>query len=358
MSIKDLQKLRKTEIREHTEEYVPYLVVGGDLWSATAAMRLSQEHGEGQVKLVGERALAPEDLELLGPDLIRGEKGVVPLFYKDQEFRKFGGRAKPQVLHPGEEFFSRDAIPGKQEEALRSLGELSLEHLNKLLHVGLVEKVESRDPTDLVSPAHWVVQLASGHRILCKELVWGQSPKSFLEKFAEKSRLPTSFVQYVDSTRAPAALFVRYQLKKVIDQRPETFFIPLSMTYEEGHFIGQFRGQNLEFVYFLDPEHVDEENLSKNVRHLRKNVEKIFPDFEKNLVGEYIRLTENWACQKVDDQAYFHSHQAPDHLRLIGTNAPIKSDLNTETTCEDSICHISHLARALQSIEDLGKQLP
>jgi hypothetical protein len=381
MAFKDLHKLKK--IVEVQKEFIkiPHLVVGKDIFALSLYISLQQKYGKENVRLLSEDAILKSDLLPKGPSTLRGEinqkiiqdlypeavslVGTSPaMFYKDMTWKGFGGRSKSEALKFNEGFY---ITPRFDIDATKIFPELVLadafiaEINNEAYQVRLksIQRFESG----------FKVECLNGTEFECEKLYFGQSPYQYLNFYSHKNELSDLFIEFCESTKTPSALFVKFVFEKPITDFRETLFISLSYTHEWGHFVGEFNEaindvngvQEIEFIHFLDEDQSSEEDLSKVIRLLKKNMEKIFEKYSKIKSREYIVLEQEIGCLKIDDQLYAKSliegHKESENLFFLGINAPV-----VETQCENSIFEYSKnevniLARALLVHSVINKKI-
>jgi hypothetical protein len=177
--------------------------------------------------------------------------------------------------------------------------------------------------------------------------------------YSQKSELSDLFIEFCESTKTSSALFVKFVFEKPISDMQETLFIPLSYTHEWGHFVGEFNKlqgdangeQEIEFIHFLDEDQASEEDISRYIRLLKKNMEKIFEKFSKIKAREYIVLEQEIGCLKIDDDLFGRSVNEGKkeglNLFLLGINAPLIDTNYGEASFEYSKNEIGGLSRAL-----------
>lgn len=344
MAFKDIHKLKKIAVVERETIVVPYLVIGKDIFSLSLYSDLKAAHGAENVRLLSQDALLRSDLLPKGPSSIRGEtnqklfKDLYPdvtitkcnenaLFYKDMTWKSFGGRSKSEALRYDEGFFTGDRIDPDFEQIFKNVSH-SDEFISQVSEEAYHVKVKSLRRSE----SGFIVECINGTEFHCEQLYFGLSPYHYLEFYSEKSELSDAFIQFCESTKTSSALFVKY----VFDEKPlsdmkETLFIPLSYTHEWGHFIGEFKDnkgvQEIEFMHFLEDHLMSEEDVSRVIRLLKKNMEKIFENYLKIKGREYISLEQEIGCLKIDDMIFDKSleeHPAEhNNLFFIGINAPV-----------------------------------
>lgn len=342
MSIRDLQKLKKNNIEIQKTEYKRFLVVGDDKKAATRALELVKSQGLEEVGLLKKTPYVEQDLQSFGPSRERQKTGlgITPLFYKDQDFKLFYGRSKNQKLLNEEIIYTLDQ--GAQTRAVEAIDEELLIRLNQLVISAIPLKIEKVEPTDFIQPVEWKVLLSDGRLLTCQHLIWACHPQIFIDLFTPKNSISDEVLGLVEETHGPSAVYIRYYLNQKIDDRRETFFIPLSQTHELGHFIGQIRPVEqsaqfcFDFIYFVDLEQVDEDLLSKNIKLLRRSLEKIFGLFNQAVCGEYIKVRSPndllvMSANLVDKMT---SHW--EHFELCQAHDQQELNVNVQESFEDS----------------------
>jgi hypothetical protein len=279
-------------------------------------------------------------------------------------WKSFGGRSKPEALKFNEEFFTTSRFnidTGGLFPELASVDEF-LATLNTEAYQVRLKSIQRSDDG-------FKVECLNGTEFECEKLYFGQSPYQYLEFYTHKNELSDTFIEFCESTKTPSAICVKFVFEKPITDIKETLFIPLSYTHEWGHFVGEFNlvkngnkdEQEIEFIHFLDEDQASEEDISRFIRLLKKNMEKIFEKYSKTKALEYIVLEQEIGCLKIDDDLFMKSVSASKNesknLFFLGINAPI-----VDTQCEDlnfeySKKEVNILARALLNHSILTKKI-
>ncbi len=370
MAFKDLHKLKKVVVVEKEFIEVPHLVVGKDIFALSIYKSLQEKYGKEKVRLLSEDAILKSDLLPKGPSTLRGEVnqrivqelypqavtivGTEPaMFYKDMAWKSFGGRSKPEALKFNEEFYTGSRFDINAEEIFPEL-KIADEYLTEINEESYQVRVKSIKRSN----EGFSVECLNGTEFQCEKLYFGQSPYQYLQFYSNKSELSDTFMEFCESTNTPSALFVKFVFEKPITDIKETLFIPLSYTHEWGHFVGEFNDANgeqtIEFIHFVDEDQSSEEDISRIIRLLKKNMEKIFEKFSKIKAREYIVLEQEIGCLKIDDNLFAKTFDSgKDELKnlfLLGINAPIAPTTDThsnDSSFEYSINEANMLARAL-----------
>ena len=381
MAFKDLHKLKK--IVEVQKEFiqVPHLVVGKDIFALSVYKSLQLKYGKDKVRLLSEDAILKSDLMPKGPSTLRGshnqkvvkdlypaaisfEGQVSALFYKDMTWKSFSGRSKSEALKFNEEFYSGSRFDIDTTKIFPELlhAEAFIAEINAEAYQVRLKSIQR-------SGTGFKVECLNGTEFECEKLYFGQSPYQYLHFYSNKNELSDLFIEFCEGTKTPSALFVKFIFEKPITDIRDTLFISLSYTHEWGHFVGEFNEtindtngvQEIEFIHFLDEDQSTEEDLSKVIRLLKKNMEKIFEKFSKIKVREYIALEQEIGCLKIDDSLFSRVLKEGKgealNLFLLGINAPIVDTQCASTIFEYSIREVNVLARALLIHDLIAKKI-
>ncbi len=365
----DLLSLKKVEESNVTTHYFRHVVVGEDLFSIALFHELQKKYGEGQVTWVSPRPVNEKDLLPIGPSLLRGEHNIAAFkrffpdvtveefeapseFFKELKWRQFGGRAKSEKLLWNEEFYTQKRGEIDFEELFPFLKEEGLyERLEKARFDFSVKNLLKMTPDDLAEPANFQIELSNNDLLKCENLYWGLGPGDLLSAFNDKKELSDEFITYCEHAESPSALLVQLVFEKPITDKKETIFIPLSYTHEWGHFVGEFSSdksgkQKAEFVTFMDMDHTNEDEISKKIRLLKKNLEKIFGDSAGLISDEFIKVTTQSPCLNFDDNLFTKVSDEVGQLRIASYNGPLEHLTQEQSSFEDSWSSVNNLARA------------
>ena len=100
-------------------------------------------------------------------------------------------------------------------------------------------------------------------------------------------------------------------------------FLPVSLTHEQGHFIGDVKKINekksqFSFVHFIDPNEVNEEHIGRLIKNLKRQLEKIF-ELKRGMFGEdVIALSPIGIAKTIDDELASETNYVFKGLHLIG----------------------------------------
>ncbi len=366
MAFKDIHKLKKIDVIVKESIAVPYLVIGKDIFALSLYTSLKKIHGAENVRLLSEDKILASDFLPKGPGSIRGDtnqkifKALYPdmtfeagevnaLFYKDMTWKSFGGRSKPEALKFNEEFYTGPRFDVELAKIFPDLdlADTFLEQVNREAYQVKIKNIKKQGE-------QFSVECINGTEFFSETLYFGQSPFQFLNLYEDKNSLNDGFIQFCESTKTPSALFVKFLFTKTLTKMKETLFIPLSYTHEWGHFVGEFRNhgqQEIEFMHFVDEDQSSEEDISRTIRLLKKNMEKIFEQFAKNERREFISLEQEIGCLKIDDNLFRTSYESLKgilkNLNFIGINAPINDEHRVQSIFEYSTEELNGITRGL-----------
>ncbi|MEI8348130.1 MAG: hypothetical protein WCG27_11730 [Pseudomonadota bacterium] len=384
MAYNDLQKLREAKKAVPTQinrQYYRYLVAGNDLTALALFDFLKSKFSAEDRGILCWSALPnrPNDWSWPGPNILRGkanagmlnklyphvtleEQTDGPLFYKEQEWRSFKSRMKPETMLFEEDYFQQTAYRYRQEDLFPFLQDPSFfEVLAHEAQVKTPAKISAIIPQDMMSPANWAIECNDGTIIECEYLCWADSPLEFsnlLGQGPQERKIDDQLITWAMQAVSPTALFVQFDFDRPYIPLKNTLFLPLSYTYEQGHFIGESdigsdgRAQ-ARFVHFLWPEEVNEEEVGKRHHHLKKSLAKIFQISEKKLNHERVFLKTHTPCRKFDDILGQKQISTSEKIFFLGSNV----FLGPGDYFEYSMGEISYLTRALLSLEQTKKTL-
>jgi hypothetical protein len=385
----DLKSLKKEKTEEiiYTESYHRHVVVGEDFYALATYHELWRKHGASEVLLVMSNDIDETILSFQSPSTFRGENNLnclsklypemslkiqesKNLFYKELKLRQFGGRNKNEPLLWGEDFYTGPKADLDMSEVFSwTKDQAFIEHVKESKVALYLSEIASNVDIDMdkeVKNTFWSIKSTQNKTLNCEWLYFGNNPRQFRDLFTNdnnKNSLSSDFYSYCEELIAPCSLRVKLVFNEEITPIGETVFIPLSFTHEWGHFIGEFKSfdtdltqQKAEFLCFLNKDESTEEDVSKKIKILKRNLEKIFPGIIEKITLESIILKDDTACLNFDnyDQSKLESEFR--NLFLVGCNAPIK-DLHThDPNCEYSIMKVSHETRGLHNLKNLSLQ--
>ena len=381
MGIRALQALKKEQKSEVQTTFIKNLVIGEDLFAMDLTLSLREKYGKENVSLLSLKPLTENDLHLMGPSLLRGEENIKQFeklcpdvqinkvdaktsFYKEGSFRDFGGRSKSEKLLWGEEDFvdnrvdldEQELFPFlKQENVFEKIKESSIDYIPL--------KIKKVEPADLIEPDYFHITCSNGTRLNVENLYWCYSPQHFLNLYENKNELTDEFMEFCEETKAPSTLYIEFEFESAIAENNETVFLPLSYTHEWGHFIGEFAPtksdggkQRAKFMTFIDTDSTNEEEISKKIRLLKRQLEKIYEKFKTISYTEFITLTDKSVCLNFDDSITNNIKEELPHLSFAGLCAPIEHFEKDESNFEYSSSDLKFLARGVTSLSQIKQK--
>lgn len=352
--IRAFKKRTTLESKELKKIYFKHIVMGENIWAALTYLKLVKKHGASEVKLISPNVYDKHTIinELrCSPSKLRDEYSatllrdlnikleVMPrtnesIFYKDSKFHDFDGRAKPLAMLDGEEYFSKKGFDFKLE-AMFSDEEWN--DLDETLANGqenkFVSKITRSTPSDLVEKSNFILTTGEVEEYHCEKLYYTHSPRQFYKLVSNKDALNDELAAYCSSLEEKVGLSIHFEVDREIHDKSQTVFLPQSQTHEWGHFIIDFdefnpalKKQTFKTLMFIDLDEVNEEELAKKVRLLKRSIERIFPELQKARVTEHIHFDQEYLIQSTDD---FSSNYKQDNSRAVifeGPGAPTLKD--------------------------------
>jgi hypothetical protein len=378
MGIRALQALKKEQKTEVQTVFIKNLVIGEDLFAIDLLLSLREKYGKENVSLLPLKPLTENDLHLMGPSLLRGEDNIKQFqklypdvhinkvdatssFFKEGSFRDFGGRSKSEKLLWGEEAFVNNRVDLDEKELFPFLKEENVFEKIKESSVDYIPlKIKKAEPADLVEPDYFHITCSNGTQLNVENLYWCYSPQHFLNLYENKNELSDEFIEFCEETKAPSTLYVEFEFESTIAENNETVFLPLSYTHEWGHFIGEFAPmvnsggkQRAKFMTFIDTDHTNEEEISKKIRLLKRQLEKIYEKFKTISYTEFITLTDKSVCLNFDDSITSNIKKELPRLSFAGLCAPLEHFEKDEVNFEYSSNDLMFLARGVTSLAQI-----
>ena len=382
MGIRALQALKKEQKTEVQTVFIKNLVIGEDLFAMDLLLSLKEKYGSENVSLLSFKTLTENDLHLMGPSLLRGENNIKQLqklypdvhlnkvevassFFKEGSFKGFDGRAKSETLLWGEEAFVDNRVDINEKELFPFLKEENVfEKIKESLIEYIPVKLRKATPVDLVEPDYFHITCSNGTQLNVENLYWCYSPQHFLDLYANKNELSDEFMEFCEETKAPSTLHIEMVFEKPIADNNETVFLPLSYTHEWGHFIGEFAPmesdggkQREKFMTFVDTDSTNEEEISKKIRLLKRQLEKIYEKFKSIPYAEFITLTDKSVCLNFDDFITQRIKKELPNLFFAGLCAPLEHFEKDESNFEYSSNELLFLARGVTSLAQIKQTL-
>ena len=347
--LRALRKVRDEDSQELTKQYISHLVCGNDFYAALTYLNLCEKYGEDKVLLVSETAITQDSIigswkcslstirSSICAEYIKSQKPQLEItpfngsnvFYKDTKFHKFGGRAKPHELKEDEAFYLE---PFYQLNLQNLFTEDQWSTLNEVLAAKSLEKyigkIEITEPKDLLEVTNFRVQIGENEVVNCEKLYWCQSPKSFFKKVENKNSLSDELAAYCSTLEHRIGLTVHFEIDKKVYQGKGTVFLPQSVTHEWGHFIADFQDynevtqmQDFTCMMFVDEDEVNEEDLAKKIKLMKRVIERVFPEFGKGKYKERIQYDREILVNLAQDELF--PNYKKENIKFIGEGAPI-----------------------------------
>lgn len=372
----DLRSLKKETTEGLERHFKRHIVVGTDLFALELYRALKERHGANEVGLLGKRSEDAWALRPFGPSRVRGESALKvaqalfpdrefrlndrpSVFLKEGSFREFNSRSKSEPLKDGEDFFIEPRLEGVED----ILPKITAEEF-KLLQSEMLDSeirfIEKREPQDLLENAHWAFIGMNGMSFECEHAYYAHGPAQFLELYKNKKELSDELIEFCEAHQTPSELGLRFVLTENIFQTEGTLFIPLSYTHQWGHFIGEVKQVEgkicADFIHFIDKFESSEEELGKKIRLLKRQCEKICPNFEKSFIEEFVFLRECTPCLKFDNELEEKLSKELKKLHFVSIDAPLEQGSAKESSFEDSLLSVAGELRGVLNHKKLKIQ--
>jgi hypothetical protein len=358
MSKNRFSSLKKQVEVKQQFHYYKYIVVG----HSTAALHVlaalrSQGHEGDTILWITEKEVNFNYIERPLPTTIRGERNIslardlyreeafvdtTSVFYKDMKFRSFSGRSKSMPLLLGEVFYTAPGLIFKEQPE----GLVNPEQFTSWQKVVALDSVSFEESTeDLLNPKQWSLQTKGDEVLQCHYLIWATEPLSFYSYLSSSQQKIFKVIpEFLNESEEVTELYISFEFDKKVTDQTETFFIPLSLTHSEGHFIGQFQetsaGQRADFIHFFDEDDCDENEVIRKIKTLKRSLEKIFEvPRGVNYLKEFYSIDKVGVASVyrfLDAKADVLFSQFPT-LLFIGENAPLKWNSGLE---QESVSHM------------------
>ena len=355
--LKHFKDARKANQEMTVIRHAKHVIVGHDLGAVLKLVELRKSFPDESIKIVTDRPLSRQILlenYQYGVSTLRSSEAVEgiyrkhfnasilpetkdPVFYKDGKFHEFGSRAKPMNLLAGEEFFTSK---GYRAAVASFFDESSWENLdsmiNEALDMRIFESIEKTTPQDLVEKQEWTLTFKDFTKLTCENLYVSLSPKKFLNYLTHKENLTAELIDVCSAATTQSAISVTWILKKEF-QQAGTLFIPQSMTHEWGHFIVEFEGFDhktgkgiCHSLFLIHEDEPQSEDLASKIKLMKRVLERVFPDLEKNIEKEFIRFDEEMFISDIKDQTAEQMAFDYPTLKFLGQSAPMAGALTQE----------------------------
>lgn len=351
--IRALKKVNEEDSNLKKSSFVKYIVYGENTYGILTFLKLFKKY-PGEVKLITRNPFLKEDLinewnctlnsvrseevanafTALNPRFEVFKTNSDVLFYKDTKFHKFGGRAKPHELKEAELFFTQSPY-NIQMKAIFNEGEFeNLDEVlkNNQLHK-IISEIEICEPTDLVEKVNFKIQTGEFESFGCEKLFFCESPKKFLNLVTNKKELNDDIYSFAAGISNDQAISVHFKCDREITKETGTIILPQSMTHEWGSFILDFQAfdqstntQEFKALTFIGEDDLQEEDLAKKIKLMRRVVERVLPELAKANVDQNIRFNDEYRVTGTNDTQY-ESLKNKD-VRFLGHGAAINHEFS------------------------------
>lgn len=365
--IRAFKKVKEDSIKKEESIYKQHIVYGDNSYAAYTAIKLAQKYGNDNVILISTNLITADQIKnewACSINTIRDEQSASILqgefarlevlkcdrpvkFYKDTKFHKFGGRAKPFTLQEDEEFFSSTYYNVHMENLFTNEEWESLnDSLEKLTAVKIIKDIEKVKSTDLVEKTNFSLKSGEFEKFNCETLHFCHSPKELFNLITNKNDLSLELTGFCSALEQRVALTVNFETNKKIRDFDGTIFLPQSATHEWGHYILDFdlfdpsiNKQSFNAMMFINLDEVNEEELAKKIKHMKRVIERVYPEFSKSEYGERIHYAPDFLIKSFPENESLNC----EGLNFIGVGANL-SELEFKPIL---------LTRALLSLKDL-----
>ena len=369
-----LEHLKKTTLISRSPKYAKVILVGLN-WEALQLFEFfSKKFGPDQVLMIDPKDWNEDHFFYPGPCVDRGkvseqllrslipgillEPGQVPLFYKDQKFRPFEGRARPHELKEGEVHFKLAPNFFDPKTLLDNSTPEKMALAQKSFFKGTIHKIELKGPTDPIKPAHFNILLSNGSHIESEYLCYGRSPREFLKLADKKNRLNKKFIKFSSQFEKNFSLVATFDFNSRIIDSTQTLFIPQNQTHNWGHFIVEVisfpnsQRQLIKAHCQMSPDQLGEEDVAKKLKLLKRTLQRLFTPFSTQKYQEKIYLLDYFPyCQIADDL-----NKSFQHFFYFGWNAPLEKEFLQENEIGIDSQVVFNNVRSLLSIKQIQEK--
>lgn len=353
MALFENLKKENVEVREKIQ--IPFLFLGQD-WCNLSLYKYAQEKvGRDQVLVIDNKELHKDHLFFPGPSLNRGPDNFLalkslfpdlvlkelpePLFYKDQKLRSFKGKAKPLKIFEDEEFFQETGfIFDKNELFLKE--EINYEEVN--FRKDKVLKITETDNQNF----KFLLSLESGFDVECNHIFFADSLNSLVKLMDKNTHLGSQIHSLkVESFNRPCVV-VNFK-RKNLGSFEGQYFIPKSQTHERGNLIVEAINDGgvhtVKCFSGIDREEFNEEEISKLIKLLKRNIERVFEGFNSSQYEEKIwcfdsmplRTKHTVNAEDLPNITLTGAHGILGKDEFINSNFESLKDLNLENIEQD-----------------------
>ena len=350
--IRALKKVVSDEHAGNKDQYIKHIVYGENTYAVLAFLRLSKKF-PGEVKFISKNSFFKKDMLqewACNINSVRSEEvaealmsltsrfEIIPknenvLFYKDTKFHKFGGRAKSHLLREEENFFTN---PSSQVNLSSMFTEEEFESMDEILEkeqlVKIISQIEVLTPDDLVEKSYFKLHTGENESIRCEKLYFCESPKKFLALVENKNQLDDSVYSFAAGISNEQAISLHLKYGQEVGKEAGTYILPQSMTHEWGSFIvdvsaydPETQEQELTCLTFISENDVQEEDLARKIKLLKRVIERVFPELAKiDNYAQEIKFSDEYLQSGTNDTQYEELKEQ--HVRFLGQAAPIKHE--------------------------------
>lgn len=356
--LRAFKKLKDENAVQENKQHFDHIVFGENYFAVLTYLKLKEKFGAEKVKLISENYVDKQSVlsewkcslntirnENIAKKLMemKPQLEILPdthrvKFYKDSKFHEFGARTKPFEIKAGEEFFQDTFFNIKLEglfsdEQWNNLDEtLKDGQLNKYL-----DRIELTEPSDLLEKTNYILHTGEYESLECEYLYWCDSPKDFYKKVENKDKINDALGELCHSVEHRSAMAVNFEVEAKIFDNSGTVFLPQSVTHEWGHFICDFQNfdpainkQNFTCLMFVNEDEVNEEELAKKIRLMKRVIERTMPEFAKVKHNEHIHYDRKMFIDNVKDELVNDIEFDHSHLKFVGIGAPIGAEDSQE----------------------------
>lgn len=348
--LKHFKDLKKEGNEKINITFTKHLILGHDLGAVLKLLKILKDHPGESVKLVSNRPLSKKiiiesnDFNVTQlrsaeeiPEIYRDHHSArifsqkkAPIFYKDGKFHEFHGRAKSMELLAGEEFFT---AMGHKLEVQSLFSPEDWEKLDETLNahheMRITQSIVKSQPKDLVEKAEWTLSFKDFSKMTCENLYVSISPKKFLNYLENKEELTPELIDVCSAVNVQSAITVTWELSKEIHADEQTLLIPQSMTHEWGHFMVEFekfeKTQLCHVLFLINEEEPQSEDLAGKIKLMKRVLDRVFPDFERSVLKEYIRFDDEMFITGIKDELLEQLGFDYPSLKFIGQMTPSNS---------------------------------
>ena len=335
--LRALKKADATNDGLREDRYIKHMVVGENLYAYLTFEKLNGKY-PGEVLWLTKNLYLGEQIkkdfecsmqsvrsaevadEMSFNELTLNSASQTALFYKDTKFHSFGARAKPHNLKAGEEFFTQ-AFHAVTVPVLLDDEQIQAAQVNKI-----IRSIRTVSASDLVEPTHYEIYSGEQERFRCERVYFCESPRRFYQLVENKAELNESLQKYLVGVENHPGITVYFECRGQFTEHEGSLLIPQSMTHDWGSFIldieafdGTF--QNFKALTFVNEDDLQEEDLAKKIRLMRKVLERVLPQLEQCEYRTKIKYDPALRMCGMNDE--LAPELRSEAVRLLGPGAPI-----------------------------------